>query len=66
MAWWNGLTRTERVRVLNEADRVRGWDGRDLTKASAPADAWALWKAGKIRMDGAVPNDEAEPHGPNT
>jgi hypothetical protein len=59
MAWWNGLTRTERLTVLNEADRVRGWDGKDLTQASAPADAWELWKAGKIRMDGAVPNIRA-------
>lgn len=65
MTWWNGLTRTERVTVLNEADRVRGWDGKDLTKASAPAHAWELWKTGKIRMDGArVPNVLDEPRGP--
>jgi hypothetical protein len=63
LTWWHGLTRTERLTVLAEAARVRGWDGQDLTKASAPADAWALWKAGKIRMDGTVPNGSHEPRG---
>lgn len=56
MTWWHGLTPVERLSALNEADRVRGWDGRDLTKASVPADAWALLNAEKIRLDGAMPN----------
>lgn len=52
MAWYNGLSVKERRAAIEAADRVRGWDGRDLSQASAPADAWALWKTGRINMGG--------------
>ncbi len=48
MAWWNEMSLAERIHVLDEAERVRG-------QASSVSDAWALWKAGKIRIAGARP-----------
>jgi hypothetical protein len=52
MAWWNGLTRAERLSLFDQADRVRGFYSAELAAASSRADCWALWKSGKIRMDG--------------
>lgn len=42
-AWWNGLTRTERMTVLTQA----GEHHRD----PSVADTWKLWKAGVILME---------------
>lgn len=47
LTWWNGCTRLERVRLLHAAEIL-------LCRPPAPVDAWELWKAGKIRMDGEV------------
>lgn len=52
MIWYNGLTRHERSTVLAAADKVLGKSGKSERDASAPADAWLLWKSGRIRMDG--------------
>ncbi len=54
MTWYNGLTRHERFTVLEAADRVLGRSGKNERDASSPADAWLLWKSGRIRMDGRV------------
>lgn len=45
MTWFNGMTRVERITVLNEATRVIGHD-------ASIEEAWQQWKAGAIRMDG--------------
>lgn len=47
MTWWNGLDQAERSRVIAAAEK-------ELRRNASAADAWALWKAGRVRMDGRV------------
>jgi hypothetical protein len=43
MAWWNGLSRSERLLILTQA----GEHHQD----PSVADAWKLWQAGRIFTD---------------
>lgn len=44
MKWWNGLTQPERRWVFAQTDQLTPG------QTAAIADAWALWKAGRISM----------------
>ena len=43
IAWWNFMTSAERAAVMGGAEGVLG-------RPASVADAWELWKAGRVSM----------------